>query len=164
MFVFVCLCLCFKWLRLAADPYSSLRGSQTKTTNGLFSKKRQVHKQKRQTVYFHKKVPSGSQTKTRNGLFIHHSAFPIRHSVLVNSSFGIHVCVYACKETYSLFVSYFYQKVIKNCIQGSPGRLPGPPELVILRCVLANLQKKHAFRARVTHINVTTLERNACFF
>ena len=71
--------------------------------------------------------------------------------------------MHAKKHT-GLFVSYFCQKLIKNGIQSSPGRLPGPTGLVILPCVLANLQKKCCFRARVTHIDVTTLERNACFF
>ena len=85
---------------------------------------------------------------THSSFLIHHSAFTIRHSVLViHHSAFMYVCMHAKKHT-SLFAFYFYQKLIKNGIQSTPRRLPGPIELVILRCVLANLQKKlkHSYK------------------
>ena len=102
-----------------------------------FKKKapQQGHKQKRQTVYFQKngrftnkngkpfifkKKPPSRVTNKNDKPFIH-SSFSIPHSAfsIGHSSFGIQVCVYACKETHSIFVSYCYQKLIKNGIQFS---------------------------------------------
>ena len=79
-------------------------------------------------------------TYTHSSFIIHHSAFTIRHSVLViHHSAFMSVCMHAKKHT-GLFVSNCHQKLIKNGVQSSPGRLPGPTGLVILQGVLANLQ------------------------
>ena len=110
-------------------PKSPWAGPETKTTNRLISKKklpsRVINKNDKRFIFkktagsqtktanrlFSKKSPlAGSQTKTTNRLFIHHSAFPIRHSVLVihHSAFK-YVCMRAKKHT-----AFLYHIVIKN--------------------------------------------------